>query len=154
VLGSDPKTGLKVKPGTAVDVFVSKGPKPIDVPNFIGKDGDHAESKLADLKLDVNRADAYSDTVAEGLVISQSPSSGQLFKGDKVDLVVSLGPELIAVPDVVQSRYEDAKQTLEDAGFVVEVVGDLEHALGFVYRTDPAAGTELRRGSTVLVYVI
>jgi serine/threonine-protein kinase len=92
--------------------------------------------------------------VAEGLVISQSPSSGQLFKGDKVDVVVSQGPEMVAVPDVVQSRYEDAKQTLEDAGFVVQVVGDLEHALGFVYQTDPAAGTMLRSGSTVLVYVI
>jgi eukaryotic-like serine/threonine-protein kinase len=154
VLGSDPKPGLKVKPGTAVDLFVSKGPRPIDVPNFTGKDGDRAESELKGLGLDVNRTEKYDDTVPKGLVVSQDPNSGQLFKGDSVGLVVSLGPELVPVPDVVQSRYEDAKQILEDAGFVVQVVGDLEHALGFVYQTDPPAGTELRVGSTVKVYVI
>jgi len=154
VLGSDPEPGLKVKPDTAVDLFLSKGPRPIDVPDFRGKDGDRAEQELTDLGFDVNRTEEFNDSVPEGKVISQDPDSGQLFKGDDVHLVVSLGPELVEVPDVIRFRVEDARQSLEDAGFKVHIIGDIEHALGFVFRTDPSAGTELRRGSTVSIWVI
>ena len=152
VLGSDPAQGLEVKPGTAVDLFVSKGQRPIEVPDFTGKSGDRAESALTELGFDVQRTEEYDDTIPEGRVISQSPDEGTQFKGDEIGLVISLGPDVVAVPNVIGNRYEDAKQTLEAAGFVVEIVG--QPNFGGVYSTDPPAGTELRRGSTVSVFVI
>ena len=152
VLGSDPAPGVEVKPDTAVDLLVSKGPKPINVPDFTGKNGDKAESELTDLGFDVQRSDEFDDTVPEGQVVSQSPNSDTLYKGDEVELVVSKGPELIAVPNVIGRGYQDAKQTLEAAGFVVEIAGTPN--FGGVYATDPPAGTEARKGSTVSVFVI
>ena len=84
--------------------------------------------------------------------MSQSPDSDTLFKGDEVELVVSKGPEVVPVPNVIGQGYQAAKQTLEAAGFVVEIAGTPN--FGGVYATDPAAGTELRKGSTVRVFVI
>jgi serine/threonine-protein kinase len=152
VIGSDPAAGLKVKPDTAVDLFVSKGPKPIKVPDFTGKGGAKAVSALTELGFDVQRSDEFDDTVPKGRVVSQSPDSGELYKGDEVELVVSKGPEVVAVPNVLGSGYQAAKQTLEAAGFVVEIAGTPN--FGGVYATDPPAGTELRKGSTVRVFVI
>jgi serine/threonine-protein kinase len=100
----------------------------------------------------VQRTDEFDDKVPEGRVVSQSPNSDTLFKGNEVQLVVSKGPELIAVPNVIGSGYQDAKQTLEAAGFVVEIAGTPN--FGGVYATDPSAGTEARKGSTVRVFVI
>jgi beta-lactam-binding protein with PASTA domain len=105
------------------------------------------------LKVEVSHD--YSDTVAEGDVISQQPQDGTLFKGDTVNLVVSLGPQLIEVPDVVASGVDDATQTLQDAGFVVQVSNAPGYiGLGYVFSMDPGAGTELPKGSTVTIYLV
>jgi serine/threonine-protein kinase len=105
------------------------------------------------LKVDVSQQ--YSDSVSQGLVISQAPKGGTLFKGDTVNLVVSLGPELVEVPDVTAHGVDEATQTLQAAGFDV----DVEQApgylgLGYVFSMDPGAGTELPKGSTVTIYLV
>ena len=46
--------------------MVSKGPKPIKVPDFTGKDADRAEAKLTALGLEVRRTEENHDTVDEG----------------------------------------------------------------------------------------
>ena len=99
VLSSDPKPATELKRGAAVDLVVSKGPKPIDVPDLTGKDADAATRQLRKLGLKVDRGqEENSDTVAKGDVISQDPRTGTLFKGDTVKLVVSKGPVLVAGP--------------------------------------------------------
>src|SRR3712207_9078904 len=73
--------------------------------------------------LEVNRESAYSDTVDEGLVISQNPQTGTLFRGDAVTIVASLGPELVEVPQVRAVGVEEATRQLEAAGFLVVKIG-------------------------------
>ena len=118
VLSSDPKPTTELKRGAAVDLVVSRGPKPIDVPDVTGKDADAATRLLRKLGLEVDRGqEENSETVAEGDVISQDPRTGTLFKGDKVSLVVSKGPVLVPVPKVEGMGTEAAKQALAAAGF-------------------------------------
>ena len=106
VLSSDPKPGTDLKRGAAVDLVVSKGQRPIKVTDYTGKDADAATKALKKLGFDVDRsAEENSDTVAEGDVISQSPSDGTLVKGDTVKLVVSKGPVLVEVPKVEGSGH-------------------------------------------------
>ncbi len=82
-----------------------------------------AEAALEAKGLEVDRgAEEYSDTVPEGDVISQSPSSGTLYRGDTVRLVVSKGPELVEVPGgLVASGVDAATERLEALGFEVDV---------------------------------
>ena len=96
-----------------------------------------------------------SDTIAEGDVISHEPTGGTLFKGDKVDFVVSDGPELIEVPRVFYEPTDEAVEELEDLGFEVEI----EHAPVYftgerAYSTDPPAGSMAEKGSTIILYVV
>ena len=57
----------------------------------------------------------------KGSVISQSPRDGTLFKGDTVTLVLSKGPVLVDVPNVVGQQVDQARQALEAIGFKVTV---------------------------------
>ena len=88
-------------------------------------------------------------------MISQDPKDGTLFKGDTVTLLVSLGPQLVEVPNVVAYGVDDATATLQDAGFEVQVLNSSGYiGLGYVFSMDPGAGTELPKGSTVTIYLV
>ncbi len=156
VLRSDPPAGGSLRPGTVVDLYVSKGRKPLSVKDWTGLDADEAQAALEKKGFSVSASEEYSDTVPAGAVISQSPSEGNLYRGDQVVLVVSRGPELVEVPDgLVASGVESARERLEDLGFQVEI----EHigrylGLGFVYSVDPGSGTEIPKGSTVTLWLI
>ncbi|GAA4095576.1 Stk1 family PASTA domain-containing Ser/Thr kinase [Nocardioides kongjuensis] len=152
--GTPEAQGLPV--GTSVTLVVSKGRKPLKVRSFVGKDADKAKRVLGKKGLDVEVVDEkYSDDVAEGDVISQTPESGTLYKGDKVELVVSKGPELVVVPAVRLKSTDDAIAMLEDLGLVVRV----EHADIYIngsvaWSTEPGGGAKVRKGSTVVLYVV
>jgi beta-lactam-binding protein with PASTA domain/tRNA A-37 threonylcarbamoyl transferase component Bud32 len=157
VIATDPEAGTTLRPGAVVDLILSKGPRPIKVGDWVGKDADHATQVLEKRGLEVDSdQEAYSDDIPEGAVISQIPSGGTLFRGEKVTFVVSLGPELVQVPDgLVASGVDAARQKLEDAGFEV----DLRRApnylgIGYVYRVDPPSGTLIPKGSTVTLFII
>lgn len=156
VLGSIPAAGTTLRPDSAVDVVVSRGPKPIKVPDVTGKDADRAVQALEKRDLVVDRSDEFSDDVPEGDVISQSPTSGTLFRGDRVELVVSSGPELVEIPSgLIASGVDAARSKLEAAGFEVDVENAIEYlGLGFVFRVSPGSGDTVPKGSTVTLYII
>ena len=157
VIRSDPEAGKTLKPGTAVDLIVSKGRQPIKVKDWTGKDADEATEALTGKGLEVEVVgEEYDDTVPEGDVLTQTPTSGTLFRGERVELTVSLGPELVAVPDgLVATGVDAARAALEAAGFEVEVEeGSAYLGLGYVMEVDPDAGTMLPKGSTVTIYLV
>ena len=156
VMRSDPAPGTTVKPDTPVDLVVSKGRRPIEIADWTGKDSDKAIEALEKRKLVVEvTGEEFSDTVSEGDVISQSPTSGPLFKGDTVELVVSQGPELVEVPQVRAKGVEAATEELEALGFEVDVQNSENYlGLGFVFSTSPGAGEMVAKGSTITLYLI
>lgn len=155
VIASDPKAGATLRFGTIVNLVVSKGRQPIKVGDWVGEPADDAREALTNRGLVVDESSQYSDDVAEGVVISQDPRSGTLFRGDTVRMSVSLGPELVAVPDVVAAGVDDATATLEAAGFVVVVENSPGYiGLGYVFSMEPGSGTELPKGSTVTIYLV
>ncbi|MGN6253123.1 MAG: Stk1 family PASTA domain-containing Ser/Thr kinase [Marmoricola sp.] len=156
VIRSDPKAGSLERRDTAVDLQVSKGPRPIAIPDLTGKDARTATRTLRKLGFSVDRAATeYSDTVAQGDVIRQSPAQGTGHRGDTVTLVVSRGPELVTIPDVRRESYDQAKAELEALGLTVR---RQESALyiGFdrVAGIDPDPGTQVRKGSTVTLTLV
>lgn len=157
VIRSDPAAGKTLKPDSAVDLVVSKGRRPIKVRDWVGESADEAEQALTDKGLVVERvAEEYDDEVPAGDVLSQTPASGTLFRGQTVQLVVSRGPELVAVPDgLVAMGVEAAEERLREAGFAVEIEeGSAYLGLGFVMEVDPGSGTLLPKGSTVTLYLV
>ena len=154
VIGTDPQAGTTLKPGAAVDLIVSRGRQPIRVGEWIGRDADRAISVLTDRGLEPMVTEKHSDTVPDGDVIDQDPTGGSLFKGDQVALTVSLGPELVEVPSVRGFGIEAATERLTDLGFEVETESIFPDPLGFVTGTDPSAGEQVPRGSTITLNVV
>lgn len=102
---------LSVDPGatlphnTTITVTVSQGPKPVTMPNIVGKTKDEAQQTMDDLKLTANWTESFDDKIPQGQVISTSVSSGNtLHWGDSVDVVVSKGPETITLPNFMWVR--------------------------------------------------
>ncbi|WP_241901614.1 Stk1 family PASTA domain-containing Ser/Thr kinase [Nocardioides houyundeii] len=155
VMSSDPPAGTTLKPGATVNVVVSKGRKPRTVTDFTGRSAERAQQVLEKRKLVVTREEVFNDDVPAGEVISQSPSSGTLFKGETVALVVSRGPELVEMPNVVASGVDAAREQLEALGFDVETRESRTYiGLGFVLSTDPDAGESVPKGSTITLSLI
>ena len=129
--------------------------RPIAIPDFTGKNAEVAAKRLGTLGFKVDDTQVNSDTVAKGRVISQSPRSGNGNKGDVVSLVVSKGPVLVAVPNVKGMGLQAATDTLQAAGFAVQVRhASLYVGVKYVVGTDPSSGTMARKGSTVIVSIV
>ncbi|MEP6852688.1 MAG: PASTA domain-containing protein [bacterium] len=155
VVGTSPKAGAAVKKNDVVTVFVSTGAPLVDVPDETGQAKDDAVAALETAKFTVTVDQQYSDTVAEGTVIRQDPSGGSARKFSTVRLVVSGGPQLVTVPELGSfTRLSDARDTLEAAGFEVKVRQTFGRGNGLVVGVDPPAGTRLRKGATVTLYVV
>ena len=156
VIRSIPASGTTLRPGASVDLVVSLGRKPIKVGNWVGDDIDDVREALTARGLEVDVTDeVYDDTVPDGHVISQDPSKGTLFLGDEVSFVVSLGPELVEVPNVQASGVEEATAELEALGFEVETEESASYiGLQYVLSTDPGAGEMIPLGSTITLFLV
>ncbi len=155
VIKSDPANGTEVKRDAAVDLVVSRGPRPIAVPDFTGRSVERAKQALTERGFEVKVTEENSDTVREGKVISQTPSSGTLFKGETVELVASKGPVMVEVPEVQGVGVAEATRRLQEAGFQVRTEqSDVYVGLEFVVKSDPPQGSKAPKGSTVTLYLV
>jgi serine/threonine-protein kinase len=154
VVSASVDPGTRVRRGTAVDLVVSRGPRPIPITSYVGKPGDAARSALARAGFEVAVTKDFSDTVPEGDVVSQSPSTGTGRKGSTVQLVVSKGPRLVTVPRVVGQQVDAATQALRALGFQVRVNKVLGGYFGSVRAQDPAPGERVAAGSAITLTVV
>jgi serine/threonine-protein kinase len=140
--------------GGEVHVVLSQGREPIEVTDQRGRTQAQATADLKAAGLTVTISEAYSGDVTKGAVISQTPASGSVHRGDTVNLVISKGPEMVTVPDVFKLDEDAATAKLEKAGFTVKVKYDKgEPVLGLVYEQSVTAGDEAAKGSTVTITV-
>ncbi len=154
VISTQPEGGASVEHFQPVDIVVSKGKMPIEVPNLSDMSSDSASAALEALGLTMSATEEYSDDIAQGDLISQDPAAGEtVHKGDAVSVVVSLGPEYVPVPDVYGRNADDARSILEEAGFHVEV-NRLAGFFNSVGSQNPSGGESARRGSTVTITVV
>lgn len=143
--------GVEVPKGTAVALVVSAGPAPRTIPSdLVGQTADAATAELRGLGLEVSRTSQSSEEVEAGRVISVNPGAGaQVPRGATVELVVSSGPPTVTVPDVRSKTAAQAAQELQNAGLVVS--GTQGSPANAVTGTNPAAGTVVRRGTSVTI---
>ena len=154
--GQQPPAGTVVVEGTQVRINVSRGPKPVTVPNVIGLPYEQAASELQRAGFGVARVDVDSE-LAKGIVVDQDPNGGtNSSNGSTVTLSVSRGPVTTSVPDVTNQDVSIARTTLESAGFRVrEVIEDTDDPTldGVVLAQDPINGTQAQPNSVVTLFV-
>jgi beta-lactam-binding protein with PASTA domain len=155
VVDQDPNPREEADEGSTVVLEVSGGPGTVRVPTVRGLPQAVAIETLdkRDLKATVDRRP--SETVERGIAIRTVPAGGEeVERGERVQLFVSSGPEQVAVPDVTGLARDSAEGLLTGAGLEVAVEErESEEPEGDVISQNPAAGTEVDRGSTVTIVV-
>ncbi|MDA8197188.1 MAG: PASTA domain-containing protein [Actinomycetota bacterium] len=153
VISQSPASG-SLKVGSVVALVESKGPAPRSVPNLIGDSQSAAQSALTSIGLVASASTAYSDTVAAGQVISQSVAAGNMVaRGTTISFVVSLGPHLVAVPDLTTMTLKQAQAALAAVGLSVGNVYGPNGNVVVIFQ-NPTGGTSVKFGSSVDVYTI
>ncbi|MDQ1629775.1 MAG: eukaryotic-like serine/threonine-protein kinase [Actinomycetota bacterium] len=156
VLHTRPDPGGQVKQHATIGLVLSRGPERYDVPDLVNQTADAARLALTKTHLAVGHPTSdYSDTVAEGSVISTDPPAGTSVKRDTaVVLVLSKGVEPVAVPDVTGKGLADARAALSEAGLRARVADerfDDKVARGDIIRQTPKDGTAAKNSVVQLV---
>ena len=139
--------------GSDVPLTVSDGPVPRTVPSGLaGGTYEQAAAAITAEQLVPKKVDQFSDTVAKGVVIELRPGEGEQAERDStVEVAVSKGPDLVAVPSVDGRTLDQAIARIESAGLVV---GDVSGpARGEPFTTNPEEGDMVKRGTTVDIYL-
>ncbi len=102
----DPPAGGSIKSGQSISVLVSMGPRLLRVPNLVGELKDRAGQDLQAANLPVGTvAESYSEKVAAGVVISQTPdANGMVARNTAVNYTVSKGPQPPEAPADVEAN--------------------------------------------------
>lgn len=156
VVGTDPIAGTSVKRETPVTILVSKGPAPVDVPPIVGTLITDATTTLTALGLTAKTIQEDFDDSVAGTILSTDPAPGTTVpKGTVINVIVSKGPPLVDVPNVVGMSTSTATSTLEAAGFQVKAVNKLSIAiLNKVYSQKPGAGSKAPKGSLITIEIV
>ncbi|HZQ16630.1 MAG TPA: Stk1 family PASTA domain-containing Ser/Thr kinase [Gaiellaceae bacterium] len=156
VTAEQPHAGDTVVTGTVVHINVSRGPKPIQLPDVTGQPFANAQSALKGLGFKVARTDVASDQ-PKGQVVAEDPQPGSPEPaGTTITLSVSQGPAKSQVPDVTGMNQADAESTLTGAGFTPNVVYDPvtdPGSDGIVIDEEPKPHSNAKQGSTVTIHV-
>ncbi|WP_431782225.1 Stk1 family PASTA domain-containing Ser/Thr kinase [Streptomyces chumphonensis] len=152
VIRTEPPAGTERRPGTAIELVVSRGER-VEVPDVAGADREDARKTLERAGLEVEFSAERAHSAREpGTVARQSPRAGATAaEGDTVTLTVSKGPESVTVPDVVGLDEDAAVAALEEAGFEVTVRNLF--FLGTVFNQSVDGGEKAPKGSDITIWV-
>ncbi len=155
VIQADAAPGTELHKRSTVALVVSKGPERFLVPTVTGQPRTEVERLLADRSLTLGKVEeAFHDTIAAGVVISQEPAKDASVKrGTSVSIVVSKGRQPIPVPTFVGKSADEATKALTALGLKVTVGEAVNHEqipAGAVVNQTPAEGT-LFKGDVVTI---
>ncbi|MGO2542003.1 MAG: Stk1 family PASTA domain-containing Ser/Thr kinase [Specibacter sp.] len=162
VIRTLPKAGAFVDPGSAIELYVSKGPSELTIPKELaGKTESEVRSDLAGLDVKFNSNVMVNDgSIPAGSVVTTDPAPGETVAvGTKITLKISTGQVLMPSLFDLTQEPEAVKETVEAALKAVSPHLDVtfeeaENAVvtpGMVTNQSIAAGTAVEQRTTVVV---
>ena len=143
--------------GTAWALGVFDRTPMVVVPDVVGLTLDEASDVIESAELTVGPITERTDEeIAEGLIIEQTPEQGaEAAEGSEVSLVISLGPDVSAVPDLVGMTESDALRLVRDSGFEIDIQREYNSDVpdGQVFRQSPEAGEMAAPESLITIVV-
>jgi serine/threonine-protein kinase len=149
VVDTNPKVGQPIRPNATLQVFVSKGPNPVQVPNVIGKNIEDAKNQLAQVGIQADHIQItqIDSQKPQGEVVQQDPSGGSVQDGMVIKLSISNGPPFVIVPDYTGQQVDAARADLQSKGLQAAVFG-----FGTVRNQNPPPNTQVPPGTTVQLF--
>lgn len=153
--GTPAEPGAQTIRDTEVRLTVSKGPEPVTITSVVGMTVADATAQLEPDLLTLTPTEVFSDTVAAGLIVDQSPVAGaEGHRGDAIAVNVSKGPEFVTMPNVVSKQFDAAKAQLEKLGLTVKRENVLGGIFGTVRVQSAPADQPVKVGTEILLTVV
>ena len=154
VFKQDPVAGAEVATNGTVTLTFNPPKAPFTLGNFVGAQIADVTAALDQAKVPYQVTEVESDRPA-GEVLAQDPAAGQVPGNTVVKLTVSKGPAKVTIPNVSNQSSVAAANQLGALGLVTTTQTEPSDtvAAGNVIRTDPASGTEVDKGTSVVLVV-
>ena len=160
VIGTEPESGQLVPEGGIVTLIISEGAVPTVVPSVVGIPAEEAQAFLEELGFVVEYTEPeeleFQDP-DDGNITVQDPEAGVTLEfGETVTLTIGVAPEVLTPPDVIGLEIGEARDVIEDAGFVFAQGDDVDVDFGDpndgrVAAQTPGPDDEVEEGSTITV---
>ena len=160
-ISSKPGFGQLAKPNSSVGIVLSKGAAPIPIPDVKGSNSEAAVSALSAAGFNtVTILQEYSNTVATGVVISQTPTAlTERLPKTPITLVVSKGIRPVSVPNIIGLTKSAGIEALTNSKLDFEIIGSTTCNNGYKKNTrkisqqSVVAGNKVAPG-TVIGFVV
>ena len=140
--------GDQVLQDTLINIVVSSGPALRTVPLIVGLKLEEATALVTELGLVLGSSpDGFSSEVAVGLIGAQAPPPGQLVPKDSTIIYsISMGPDLVVLPNIVGINFVESEKRLLEAGFVV---GEVSGRKSYRMKSASVKGVAVNNGDMV-----
>ena len=159
VISTTPAAGMSLREGDDITLVVSEGATLALLPDVIGLSRDDAIATLQSAGLTVSESLRDDDSVPAGSVVgwivTEQPNlvaGSQVLRGTEVAIVVSGGPVLRAVPNLIGLSEADADIQLIAVQLNSQRNDDVfssDIPIGLIATQEPAAGAQLSRDGIV-----
>ncbi|NMD94874.1 Stk1 family PASTA domain-containing Ser/Thr kinase [Rhodococcus sp. BL-253-APC-6A1W] len=148
VAALDPAPGTVLPVGSQVEVVVSKGSPPVDLPDLAGRTVDDARRILDEAGLTVQDVrEVFDPEVDGGRVAGTDPEAGtEVRAGSTLTLLVS---NAVKVPSMLGRSVGSARDELRELGFDVSVRQVADSDRSVVIAQSPGANGRAEEGSTI-----
>lgn len=128
----------------------------VEVPDVVGEELVDARQILKERRLNIKVINyLYNSEYPNGTVISQQPVQGEKRRAStEIEVVVSKGPQLVRVPNLVGKNQLEAELVLEETGLTLgEILVDSspEYPEGVVIKQLPDKNTQIEHGASVSI---
>ncbi len=156
----EPIAATPVKPGSTIRLTLSKGPATRPAPYLIGQTQQAAAIALGNLSLEIGKVETINDSkTPEGIIMGQSPEAGtQLKAGEKVDIIISLGPviEMVKVQSFLGMPITEAQDAARSLGIEFGYTSyemSWQYAKDTIIKQTPEPDTEMQVGTPIDIVV-
>jgi serine/threonine-protein kinase len=151
VIRVTPEPGTKLAPDARIQVVLSNGHAPVEVPDVANMTFQQAKQALAAVDLEAVRGpDVFSDEVRRGRVVETSPAIGEPAPYEsQVTVRISHGPIMVRVPNVLGLTPGDADEQLSEIGLQWDADGRIPPN-AIVIAQDPEPGENVPLNSTTV----
>ncbi len=127
------------------------------IQKYVGRNIEEVKAELDQKEIKYDIKEVFSDSFEEGLIVSQDPTEGsdvKIGKYTKFIFEVSKGMDKIPLSDYKWKEYRDVESRLKQLDLDVEVMDEHSEEVGsgYVIRTYPKAGTNVDKGSQIIIY--
>lgn len=150
--------GTEIEVRTEIEVYVSTGPKVVEVPSVIGYYEDEARTVLKKQNFVIKETIyEFNDKYDKDMVYLQNPAEGTMAaEGTEITLYVSKGKDTVSMPKILGMTLEEARTILAQNGLILRSIDydtSSTYSKDLIMRQSPTAYSTVDKNTSVDIVI-